>query len=90
MNNVDVKAELVTDMNKYFEILNQLPLNPKDKLLIILKYIYSKLRWRFSITLQMPWLYIIQIQLLKSTPKDGLVYLKAQILDIFIFQLKRW
>ena len=32
MNNVDVKAELVTDMNKYFEILNQLPLNLKDKL----------------------------------------------------------
>ena len=59
MNNVDAKGELVTDMNKYFEILNQLPLNPKDKLLIILKYIYSKLRWRFSITLQMPWLYII-------------------------------
>ena len=59
MNNVDVKAELVTDMNKYFEILNQLPLNLKDKLLIISKYIYSNLRWRFSITLQIPWLYII-------------------------------
>ena len=59
MNNVDVKAELVTDMNKYFEILNQLPLNLMDKLLIISKYIYSKLRWRFSITLQIPWLYII-------------------------------
>ena len=59
MNNVDVKAELVTDMNNYFEILNQLPLNLKDKLLIISKYIYSKLRWRFSITLQIPWLYIV-------------------------------
>ena len=59
MNNVDVKAELVTDMNNYFEILNQLPLNLKDKLLIISKYIYSKLRWRFSMTLQIPWLYII-------------------------------
>ena len=59
MNNVDVKAELFTDMNNYFEILNQLPLNLKDKLLIISKYIYSKLRWRFSITLQIPWLYII-------------------------------
>ena len=41
MNNVDIKAELVTDMNKYFDILNRLPLHSN--------YIYSKLRWRFSI-----------------------------------------
>ena len=39
LNNVDVKAELVTDMNKYFDILNWLPLHPKQKLLIISKYI---------------------------------------------------
>ena len=44
MNNVDVKAEFVTDMNKYFGVLNRLPLHPKHKLLIISKYVYSKLR----------------------------------------------
>ena len=45
MNNIDdIKAELVTDMNKYFDILNRLPLLPKHKLLIVSKYIYSKLR----------------------------------------------
>ena len=49
MNNVDIKAELVTDTNKYFDILNRLPLNPKHKLLIIWNYICSKLRWIFSI-----------------------------------------
>ena len=35
MNNIDVKAEFVRDMNKYFDILNRLPLYPKHKLLII-------------------------------------------------------
>ena len=33
--------------------------------------------------LHLPGLYIISIQLLKSIPKDGFVYLKAQILDIY-------
>ena len=46
MNSVDKKSELVADMNKYFDILNRLSLHPKHKLLIISKYIYSKLRWR--------------------------------------------
>ena len=46
MNSADIKAELVTDINKYFDILNRLSLHPKHKLLIISEYIYSKLRWR--------------------------------------------
>ena len=49
MNNTNIKAEPVTDMNKYFDNLNWLPLHPKHKLLIIAKYIYSILKWRFSI-----------------------------------------
>ena len=49
MNNTDFKAEPVTDMNKYFDNLNWLPLHPKNKLLIVAKYIYSILKWRFSI-----------------------------------------
>ena len=50
MDSVDIKAELVTDMNKYFDILNRLPLHPKHKLLITSNYIYSKLRWRSFIS----------------------------------------
>ena len=49
MNNADVKAEFVTDMNKYFDILNRLLLHPKHKFLIISKYIYGKFRWKFSL-----------------------------------------
>ena len=91
MNNVDVKAELVTDMNKSFGILNRL------------RYIRSTSYWLFrsisivnldgeflAITLQVPVLYTIYILLLKSAPKDGFFYLRTQILDIFIFQLKTW
>ena len=33
---------------------------------------------------------MIWIQLLKSTAKDGFVYLKLQILGIVIFQLRDW
>ena len=46
LNNAAVKAELVTNKNKYFDILNRLPLHPKQKLLIFRSI--SKLRW-FSI-----------------------------------------
>lgn len=31
MNNANIKEELVRDMNKYFDILNRLPLLPKHK-----------------------------------------------------------
>ena len=37
-NNVDIKAELVTDINKYFDILNQLPLHPKHKSFKVISY----------------------------------------------------
>ena len=43
------KNESITDFNKYISILNQLPLHPKNKLQVISKFIYSKIRWRFSI-----------------------------------------
>ena len=60
MNNVDIKAELITDMNKYFDVLNRLPLHPKHKLLIISKIYIVKLDGDFlSIILQVPGLYII-------------------------------
>ena len=37
MNNDDIKLELVTDINKYFDIWNWLPLHLKHKLLNISK-----------------------------------------------------
>ena len=89
MNNIDdIKAELVTDMNKYFDILNRLPLLPKHKLLIVSKYIYSKLRWRFSLyNITSTWVIDNLDSIVKrSTPKDGFIYLGAQIVDIFIFR----
>ena len=49
MSTEHVKNELITDFNKYISILNQLPLHPKNKLQVISKFIYSKIRWRFSI-----------------------------------------
>ena len=61
MNNVDIKAGFITDMNKYFDILNRLLLHLNHKLLIILKYIYSeKYNGDFlSVTLQVTALYIM-------------------------------
>ena len=49
MSTEHVKNELITDFNKYISILNQLPLHPKNKLQVISKFIYSKIRWQFSI-----------------------------------------
>ena len=49
MSTEHVKNELITDFNNYTSILNQLPLHPKNKLQVISKFIYSKIRWRFSI-----------------------------------------
>ena len=45
----DIKEELIADVSKYVDILHRLPLHPRNKLLIISRYVYSKLRWRFAI-----------------------------------------
>ena len=44
-----VKAELISDFNSYIDTINRLPLHPKNKLNIITRYEYSKVKWRFSI-----------------------------------------
>lgn len=85
-----MKAELVTDMNKYFGISSWLPLHLKQ-VIDYLQSIFIVFQDGdfLSITLLVPGLYKIQIQLLKSTPEDGFVYPSLkQILDIFIFQSK--
>ena len=59
MNNADVKAEFVTDMNKYFDILNRLLLHQKHKLLSQSIFIVNLDGNFLSITLQVPGSYII-------------------------------
>ena len=44
-----VKSELISDFNSYIDTINRLPLYPKNKLNIITKYVYGKVRQRFSI-----------------------------------------
>ena len=44
-----VKSDLISDFNSYIDAINRLPLHPKNKLDIITRYVYSKVRWHFSI-----------------------------------------
>ena len=44
-----VKSELISDFNSYTDTVNRLLLHPKNKLNIITRYNYRKVRWRFSI-----------------------------------------
>ena len=49
MSEGKVKTELISDFNTHINTINRLPLHPKNKLNIITRYVYSKVRWRFSI-----------------------------------------
>ena len=44
-----VKSELISGFNSYTDTIHCLPLHPKNKLKIVTRYVYSKVRWRFSI-----------------------------------------
>ena len=44
-----VKPEFISGFNLYMGTINGLLLYPKNKLNIITRYVYSKVRWRFSI-----------------------------------------
>ena len=48
--NIDsIKSEITNDMLNYTGIIDKLPLDPHNKISIIQTYVFSKLRWRFSI-----------------------------------------
>ena len=49
MNVNKVKPVLTPDLNSYIDTTNCFPLHLKDKLNIITRYVYSKVRWYFSI-----------------------------------------
>ena len=42
-----VESELISGFNSYLDTINRLPLHPKNKLNIVTRYVYSKVRWRF-------------------------------------------
>ena len=44
-----IECELVCELVKLLEKIHALPLHPKNKIIIVMRYVYSKLRWRLSI-----------------------------------------
>ena len=49
MNCDSVKAELISDVTQYLAKIDLMPIKPLQKIKIVQQYVYSKLRWRFSI-----------------------------------------
>ena len=44
-----IKETLLKDLNQYMEVIDRLPLHPKNKIMIVSRYVYMKLRWNLSI-----------------------------------------
>ena len=49
MDTSEIEQELMEEMAEYLERIDRPPLHPKNKILIVTRYVYSKLRWRLSI-----------------------------------------
>ena len=49
MNSDEVKEKLTEELSAYIESINKLPVHPKYKIRILMMYVYSKIRWPFSI-----------------------------------------
>ena len=49
MNIDETKAELKTEVTKYVETIDQLPIKCFHKIEIMQRYIFSKLKWWFSV-----------------------------------------
>lgn len=48
MKTSDIENELTKDLRDYLEQIHRLPLHPKQKIEILTRYVYSKLRWRLT------------------------------------------
>ena len=48
MKTLNIKNELKKDLRDYIENIHRLPINPKHKINIVVRYVYSKLRWRLT------------------------------------------
>ena len=49
MNLYQIKEELERKFEKYLYEIDRLPLKPLDKIRIVNTYVYSKIKWEFSI-----------------------------------------
>ena len=49
LNIENIKTELIDIVTKYITSIDKLPLKPLNKIAIIQRYVFSKLRWQFSI-----------------------------------------
>ena len=49
MNRDEVKTELKSEVLKYILTIDKLPLKCRSKIDIVQRYVFSKLKWRFSI-----------------------------------------
>ena len=49
METVKIENDLELELGQYLDKTSRLPLHPRSKISIIMKYIYSKLRWRLAI-----------------------------------------
>ena len=49
MGTDEIRNELKEELTSYLDKVDKLPLHPKNKLLIINKFVYNKLRWRLSV-----------------------------------------
>ena len=48
MKSLSIESELTKDLRHYVEHIHRLPLHPKQKIDIVMLYVYSKLRWRLT------------------------------------------
>ena len=48
MKTVEVENELSNDLREYAEAIHRTPLHPKNKIIVVTRYVYSKIRWRLS------------------------------------------
>ena len=48
MKTLNIENELKKDLRDYIENIHRLPLHPKHKTNIVVRYVYSKLRWRLT------------------------------------------
>ena len=56
MSNVTIKEKLMEELECYIEAVNNLPVKSVDKIRIVSRYVYSKIKWWMSIyDLGMTW-----------------------------------
>ena len=48
MKSENIEKELKKDLRDYVENIHRLPIHPKHKIDIVVRYVYSKLRWRLT------------------------------------------